>query len=356
LQAAQEANEAKLKKSLHKQQTEKVDLERLERSIYRVQGELRNIKRREQDLSGKLSDTRKQVRGAQERLKVRKAGMALRVREMYKRGRRNMLEILFSSSSFSGAFRRIRYLVRIAEQDREEYRALRSGQRRVQKLYALQDTEYKHQKALLQKRITTERQLDQSAVGKKQAIKRLQSDIAARKRAHQAFEKKKAESNDRISQILKVLEERQLRGQRLAELPPFDFIGHKGSLLRPVDGPVVTRYGKYQDPELKTWTFNRGINIAAAEGKNVKTVAPGEVVLVDWFPGYGLFVLLRHPQGFFTLYGHLSENLVDKGEILAEGAVLGLVGNSGRPDGNFWLHFEIMQGEDPEDPMGWLVR
>jgi murein DD-endopeptidase MepM/ murein hydrolase activator NlpD len=96
------------------------------------------------------------------------------------------------------------------------------------------------------------------------------------------------------------------------------------------------------------------VNLQAAEGTEVRAVAPGQAVLVDWYPGYGQFVLLRHPGGFYTLYGHLSAVAVNVDDIRAESAVIGRVGSTGRIDGKPQLHFEIMEGEEPLDPAVWL--
>ena len=141
---------------------------------------------------------------------------------------------------------------------------------------------------------------------------------------------KMEQSEARITEYIKEIQKRQF----LVELPPFDFESHREKLPRPVDGKLLVRFGRTQDPELKTWTFNRGINIGAPEGTEILSVAPAEVVLVDWFPGYGQFVLLRHPGGYYSLYGHLLSVQVNQGQLIAGGAVLGLAGSTGRLDGS----------------------
>jgi murein DD-endopeptidase MepM/ murein hydrolase activator NlpD len=137
-------------------------------------------------------------------------------------------------------------------------------------------------------------------------------------------------------------------------LPDFDFTGKRGALPWPVRGKILTRFGRVQDPDLGTWTMNRGVTISAGAGTDVLAVAPGEVMLIDWWRGYGQLVLLRHPSGYYTLYSHLESRSVEIGEILAEGALIGTVGSTGRLDGVPQLNFEIMQEEQPLDPTGWL--
>jgi septal ring factor EnvC (AmiA/AmiB activator) len=233
---------------------------------------------------------------------------------------------------------------------------LQTARKRVSDLYSVQSAQHSQQQTLLQGKLKKEQNLQRLASDKSRVLKKLENSASKRLQAIRDMKKREAESAERVADLIKEIQEAQRRGKRLAELPPFEFLGHQGVLLWPVSGKVVVQFGRHQDPELKTWTFNRGINIVAAEGTAVQAVAPGEVVMVDWFPGYGRFVLLRHPGDYFTLYGHLSEDRVQTGEILAEGTAVGTVGSTGRLDGKAQLHFEIMLGEEPKDPLEWLKR
>lgn len=350
------ASEAlRLKQTQQKTQTESEALIALERNIFQVKNDLRTVQRQERDLARRLDGTQEQLQRAETRVRVREKDMARRLSDMYKLGRRGRLAVLFSSASFSDAVRRVRYLARVAEQDRRDYRALQVERRRVTSLYQVQNTQHKQQQTLLQGKLKKEETLNRLAENKSQTVQGLKQSLSATRRAVEETEAKKAEFTQRIAETIKKLQEAK-RQKRLVALPPFDFDGLKGKLRRPVEGSVVTRFGRQQDPVLKTWTFNRGINIKAPEDTHVQSIAPGEVVMVDWFPGYGRFVLLRHPNDFYSLYGHLSSDLVREGEILSEGFVLGTVGSTGRLDGVPQLHFEIMKGEDPLDPVLWLGK
>jgi septal ring factor EnvC (AmiA/AmiB activator) len=244
----------------------------------------------------------------------------------------------------------------VADQDHRDFQALQTARKRVSDLYSVQSAQHRQQQALLQGKLKKEQNLQRLATDKSRVVKQLKNSASKRLQAIRDMKKREAESAERVADLIKEIQEAQRRGKRLAELPPFDFLGHQGALDWPVLGKVVVQFGRQQDPELKTWTFNRGINIAATEGTAVQAVAPGEVVLVDWFPGYGRFVLLRHPGEYFSLYGHLNEDQVQTGEILAEGTTVGTAGSTGRLDGKPQLHFEIMKGENPMDPLEWLKR
>lgn len=347
------------RKALKKTTTEKKSVAdqigSIEQRIIRTQTELKQLRVREDKLSQRLDQTSVELKRSESSLDSREHGVAERLRETYKQSRRNPLALLLSSGSFSDGVRRLRYLEKAAMQDQVELRALRAGRVRLHETFQLRRAQFAHQASILKAKQTLQRDLKRGATEKEDQLKWLERQVSLRTREIRETIEKQAESEAKIGEIIKEFERQKRAGLRLAELPAFDFLGRKGTLRWPGKGLVVSAFGRRQDPELKTWTFNRGIGIAAAQGDDVQAVAPGEVVLIDWFRGYGQFVLLRHPNGYYTLYGHLASRNVGTGEILDEGAILGTVGSTGRLDGKAMLHFELMQGEDALDPIPWLA-
>jgi len=350
-----EADQNRLEATQIAQKSTAASLERLERDIVGIRGELRDLRRRETALSRRLGATKQQMGHVAGRLQRRRQGMGHRLRRMYKQGRQGILSVFFGAESFTEALKRVRYLSRVAEQDRREYRSIRVSQRRIGEVLGLQRVQHARQQALVEATQAAESNLGARLAERARELNRLRADVVARSRAIRENQEAIALSDVRVRKLIQEIQKREQRGQRLASLPPFDFEARRSALTWPVEGEVISGFGRQQDPELRTWTFNRGVNVAAAEGMSVRSVAPGEVVLVDWYPGYGLFVLLRHPGGYYTLYGHLASIRVERGEILDEGVALGAVGSTGRLDGKPQLHFEIMQGEEPLDPEEWLA-
>ena len=352
LKARLEADREQLKRAKTRQTAVTLDLERKERDIVRIRGELRKLARRQRNLTRRLGTARRELVRVDVRKKTRESDISRRMREMYKLGRRGTLRILFSSGSFTEAFRRLRYLSRVAAQDRRDFEAIQYDRKRISGVLRLQAVRHERQKALLSVKRRTEDRLAVHVRRREAELKRLRMDADADAEAVRRTKAAMDASSERIRQIIQ--ETRSWR-QHTA-LPPFDFSSHLGRLPRPAPGGVVEHFGRRQDPDLKTWTFNRGINIAAPAGTDVRAVAPGRVALVDWFPGYGQFVLLHHPGGFYTLYGHLSEVYVTPEHPVVQAAVLGTVGSTGRIDGISQLHFEIMRGEEPINPALWLAK
>lgn len=120
----------------------------------------------------------------------------------------------------------------------------------------------------------------------------------------------------------------------------------------PVRGRISSDFGLRVAPDRTGNEFHTGVDIAAAEGTPVQAVAPGMVTFAGSAGGYGNLVKIRHETDaghFETWYGHLSVISAEKGTVVASGAVIGLVGSTGRSTGPH-LHFEYRH-DGPRDPL-----
>jgi murein DD-endopeptidase MepM/ murein hydrolase activator NlpD len=97
-----------------------------------------------------------------------------------------------------------------------------------------------------------------------------------------------------------------------------------------------------------------GIDLAVPEGSDVRASGGGTVEATGNDSAYGLYVLLRHPSGYETMYGHLSRVLVSQGDPIKAGQVIALSGNTGRSTAPH-LHFEVRHNNHSIDPLS-LVR
>lgn len=93
-----------------------------------------------------------------------------------------------------------------------------------------------------------------------------------------------------------------------------------------------------------------GIDIAVPLGTPVRASGGGSVTAAGYDTDYGLFVLLRHPSGYETMYGHMSRLIAAEGDEVQAGQVIGLSGNSGRSTAPH-LHFEIRRDNKTVDPL-----
>lgn len=92
-----------------------------------------------------------------------------------------------------------------------------------------------------------------------------------------------------------------------------------------------------------------GVDIAAPVGTPIYASADGTVIVSKksgYNGGYGLYVVVSHPNGTQTLYGHMSRVDVSVGERVSQGEVIGAVGNTGRSTGPH-IHFEVRGARNP---------
>ncbi len=128
--------------------------------------------------------------------------------------------------------------------------------------------------------------------------------------------------------------------------------------ILPIGAPVkqmriTSNYGMRKDPFDGRQKKHKGIDFAGKIGTELMAVAPGRVVSAGERVGYGTTVEIDHGLGFTTLYAHLSQITVSRGDWVRPGTVVGLGGSSGRSTGPH-LHYEIRYKGAPFDPSSFV--
>ncbi|WP_080906067.1 M23 family metallopeptidase [Parabacteroides sp. Marseille-P3160] len=86
--------------------------------------------------------------------------------------------------------------------------------------------------------------------------------------------------------------------------------------------------------------MHRGIDLKVEVGDTIRVAFDGKIRIKNYERrGYGYYLVVRHPNGLETVYGHLSKFLVDENDIVRAGQPIALGGNTGRSTGSH-LHFE----------------
>ena len=129
------------------------------------------------------------------------------------------------------------------------------------------------------------------------------------------------------------------------------FASRKGQLALPLEGPLIKRFGELRPEGRVKWT---GVLIEADLGTPVKAIHYGRVVFADWLRGFGLLMIISHDNGYMSLYGHNQVLLVEPGEWVNPGQIIGETGTSGgQPLPT--TYFEIRAAGQPIDPMLWCA-
>ena len=121
---------------------------------------------------------------------------------------------------------------------------------------------------------------------------------------------------------------------RATELPD-SFVINLRHFCMPTPSRVITsdfgsRWGRQ----------HKGLDIKVYIGDTIRSAFSGKVRIVRYeAKGYGNYIVIRHPNGLETIYGHLSKHLVTENQMVRAGEPIGLGGNTGRSTGSH-LHFE----------------
>ena len=121
------------------------------------------------------------------------------------------------------------------------------------------------------------------------------------------------------------------------------------TFIWPINGTINSGFGP------RGSGFHDGIDIAAPAGTPIRAIESGEVIYSDRMRGYGNMVILRHADGFVSVYAHNERNLVREGQQVSRGENIARVGSTGRVTGPH-LHFEIRRDNKAQDPLYYMPR
>lgn len=121
-----------------------------------------------------------------------------------------------------------------------------------------------------------------------------------------------------------------------AEMPDSIVVSMKGWCM-PTDSTRITDTYGYRP---RRGRVHQGLDVKVLTGDTIRAAFDGKVRVATYErKGYGHYLVIRHPNGLETVYGHLSKKLVAENEIVHAGDPIGLGGNTGRSTGSH-LHFE----------------
>ena len=132
-------------------------------------------------------------------------------------------------------------------------------------------------------------------------------------------------------------------------------------LTWPVDPRYISAYYHDADYFESVGSEHEAIDIPAAQGTEIKAPMAGYIYFVNspTATGYGYFAI-KHPNGFMTVYGHVSEINVSKYDFVEKGQVIGLSGGApgtkgaGPMSSGAHLHFEVWQNRETVDPLRFM--
>jgi murein DD-endopeptidase MepM/ murein hydrolase activator NlpD len=135
---------------------------------------------------------------------------------------------------------------------------------------------------------------------------------------------------------------------------PVAFTPARGFIAAPRAPLITSRYGMRADPFSGHPEFHNGLDIAAAQGTAVRAAREGTVSETGSSEALGKYLVVSHPGGWETVYGHLSAIRAMLGGEVRAGQEIGAVGMTGRATGSH-LHFEVRKKGSTTDPFPLLA-
>lgn len=313
---------------------------RLEKAVSEKQGidvklqwteaEIKEKQARKQDLEIKIQGSRENI------------AKALRV--LYKLGRIAYLKFFLRVETFDDLFRNYRLFTALIDYKADEIKGLQTNIRALEKL----DNELKEQhRGLLVLKGQEEEKI--KSIGR---IKQEKEDLLASINSDRnAYVKLLAELKEEAASLDDMIKTRET-----VVAPGTVNLGTlKGRLRWPLDGKVISTFGRKKSTQFDTYIIHNGIEIKPQVSDRVEAIYEGEVVFADYFKGYGNLVIVQHAKNFHSLYGHCDKILKNKGDKVDEGEVVALAGQTGSTSGKS-LYLEIRKDLKPENPLQWLSK
>ena len=126
--------------------------------------------------------------------------------------------------------------------------------------------------------------------------------------------------------------------------------------ILPAEGRISSPFGAYRVyNEGKASWRHRGVDIANKEGTEILAPNSGIIVLSEAMRVHGGTIIISHGQGIFSIFSHLKERLVKKGEEVKRGQLIGTMGQTGLATGSH-LHWGLCVFGIVVDPLEWTER
>lgn len=339
------------------------ELQEIIRSLDRKESELKQLDRDLLTVEGSIGRTGSEITRVTVEAQQKQLQIERRLTSLYKAGELGAIRMFFSAESFPQMAENMRYMRSVLTQDKrvfaeynqkiEELRQLKlrleqdaTRKERLKGNIALKKNEIEQDK---QKKSSYLTKVRQDRQGYESSLKELQANAA---KLQAMLNRLEAQSRRKAA----VKHDPAAKNKQLPELPPVPdrgFASQKGRMRMPVKGEVIETFGKHKHPEFNSYTFSKGIVIAAPVGSDIRTVYEGTVIFADYFKGYGNMIIIDHGGGYFSLYAYASRIARKVGAEVAKGDVVAAVGDVDSAKGPA-LYFEIRHQGKPVDPSGWV--
>ncbi len=299
------------------------------------------LENREKELNRELRELDRGVKTAEKILDTSLVKMRRGLVALYKTRNPTFLEALINTGSLYSAFDKIKASERLLEREKKVYEKIIKAERKLKKFKEIRERDLMELSMIQEEIYRKKRNLERTEAAKKKRLKRIRRE----KKAKEKYIRELEASISKLEKLIKKLERKRRK--------PIKPVKLKGkTLLKPVEGRIVSAFGTVWHPKYKTRIRNNGIDIRARPHAPVRAVESGQVAYAGQFLGYGKTIIIDH-GGFFSIYTGLGSIEVREGESVSKGEIIGRIATKDSPQGPV-LHFELRLGGKAVDPMRYI--
>lgn len=327
-----------------KQDAVALDLEKLDRRISESKDELQSLMAETEETGARINMLEKEAEKLRADIREKKQYSGKRITALYKLYRLGGMNLLATADSVHEVFSRKAAIERVLAHDEKVLSEMAEKRRHLSEVLDRLDEKHEENRELAR---SYEEKISELAVMRRQRKQVLAALEKRRSDREQTLEYLR-DAARRLDDTIKGLEERSRKGGA-------EFNEHQGLLNMPVQGKIISEFGRHVSDDTGVASYRNGIEIRSEYGEPVRAVFDGQTVFDDRVRGFGRVLIVSHGDGYHTVYARVEDMFSSKGDNVDAGQVIATVGDSGSRSGPC-LYFEVRHKGNPVDPMKWLDK
>ena len=323
----------------------------LDQQVELAQAEVDNITAQIRVYQQYILDLNAEINECREAEQQQMDAYRARIRAMEENGVISYFAVLADATSLMDFFYRIDFITEMIDCDNLVQEEMEAARARTAETEARLEQALVDQSTILSeletyKAIVLQRVEEASAV-----IREVEEDVADHREDYEGIVAAQLEVQKRVDDMIAEIARQEAASNRQ------EFINPTRSYIWPSSNSrVVTRqFGTRLDPEFGYYVTHYGIDIAAAYGTDVLAADSGTIVIADYDPAYGYYIMLSHGHGRATIYAQLSKINVSVGDEVLQGTVIAQSGSTGASSEPH-LHFELREEGLRVNPLNFFTN